>query len=489
MAKKNWLKKIIAISLSAFLVLAPDIRTVKADWVSDWIQQKTSESPNYFQGQQRGYFTLGSFSARWQHTQTFSPISISMPSIKVGCGGIDIFSGALGFVNPQYLVQQLQAMLQAAPAVAFDLALKTLCEQCSQTIKAIEAFIQKLNSLQFDACKTTRAAVFTLASAIDPEIAERNQAEADEAHQTLSGIGKMFTDIFRSEQSIPPSNPNIGTPASAQTNYYDMIKGCPSDIQYIFSRPNTTLLQQLANTVSLPYQYIDLIRGEVGDIQVAVASNAAGKLQLVIVPLPPCKQNDSTSIKDFYNGNVWAEDASGNCYNAGVMNLTTYVQNSMQSIINKMQNKGQGLTATEYGILQVSPISLYQTLKASILAGDINSTAATLSDLTVKAYALGAMEDLYVLAENLFYRMNKIIHSESMDSPDCKVDITAAHPELLDGFIKLILKKKEMITQDYQKSAQELAAINDIIQHYQDLKSIIDKQTAGVINRPAVATM
>ncbi|MEA2115340.1 MAG: conjugal transfer protein TraH, partial [Thermodesulfobacteriota bacterium] len=42
--------------------------TVSAAWVDDWLNQRTTTSPNYLAGQQRGYYSGGGFSARWPST-------------------------------------------------------------------------------------------------------------------------------------------------------------------------------------------------------------------------------------------------------------------------------------------------------------------------------------------------------------------------------------------------------------------------------------
>ena len=70
--------------------------------------------------------------------------SAQAPRFKVGCGGIDLFMGGFSFLNVNYLVQKFQKILQAAPAMAFDLALSTLCQQCSNIMKSLEALANEL---------------------------------------------------------------------------------------------------------------------------------------------------------------------------------------------------------------------------------------------------------------------------------------------------------------------------------------------------------
>lgn len=475
-------RKIVFIVSVIFLISSYQ---AEAGWVSDWVQQKTSVSPNYFQGQKRGYFTAGSYSARWQPSGTISPFGISAPSIKVGCGGIDIFGGAFNFVNPQYLVQQLQTMMQAAPAVAFDIALKTLCEQCSQTIKSIEAMIQRLNSLQFNACKTTKAAVFTLMSAISPEVKAKNRAMADETHSTLTGISDMFNNIVESEQSITATSPHTSQPAGAQSSYSDMIKDCPSDIKDVFATPNTTILEQIAKKLNFSQDYTNLIRGLVGDIEIIAAPNVKGKAELKIVPIPPCKQNKTTGIQDFYNGDVYAEDNGGYCSNAHTLNLIDHIQQNMVDIVDKMKS-GATLTSDEVSLIAVSPVSVYQAIKASVAAGTSSTVVALLSDMTAKAYAYGSMSDLYVQALQLLFKTREILAKKGNYGPNCQLSITGASVSAINDLIHTIYNKQQQIQENYMKSADEVNAIETMINNFKSAQEIVRRNTVHAVNSEAV---
>lgn len=145
---------LISIIMATFMLAG----NASAEWVDDWLTQRTTTSPNYFSGQQRGYYSGGSFSARWPNSVDY-PITVEMPRIKSGCGGIDVFMGGFSFMNTDYLVDKLQGILSGTASVAFDLGLKTLCEQCSNTIKNFEALSDKLNSMQIDECAAAKELV------------------------------------------------------------------------------------------------------------------------------------------------------------------------------------------------------------------------------------------------------------------------------------------------------------------------------------------
>jgi len=62
-------------------------------------------------------------------------------------------------MDSSYLVNKLQGILSGAASVAFDMALKTLCEQCANTIKNFEALSDQLNSMQIDDCAVSKELV------------------------------------------------------------------------------------------------------------------------------------------------------------------------------------------------------------------------------------------------------------------------------------------------------------------------------------------
>ncbi|BEH09855.1 hypothetical protein GSUET_14670 [Geobacter sulfurreducens subsp. ethanolicus] len=105
-----------------------------------------------------------------------------MLSIKSGCGGIDAFLGGFRFMNVDYLVQKLQRILSSTPAAAFDIAMKTLAPQVSDTIKSLEAIADRLNNIQLNDCKAAQALVAVASEPFSPIMSQsvKNECEAEE---------------------------------------------------------------------------------------------------------------------------------------------------------------------------------------------------------------------------------------------------------------------------------------------------------------------
>ena len=89
-------------------------------------------------------------------------------------------------MNVNYLVQMFQKILQAAPAMAFDLALSTLCQQCSNIMKGLESLANELNNLQMNECHDAKVLAAQIVSPFtdDPKV----EAEAQQNYSLVSGI-------------------------------------------------------------------------------------------------------------------------------------------------------------------------------------------------------------------------------------------------------------------------------------------------------------
>src|SRR3546814_10637619 len=64
-------------------------------------------SPGSFEDQTRGYLTAVGMSGRVDVHNDYL-MSLSLPKVKAGCGGIDMFLGGMSFLDPDYLVQKLE---------------------------------------------------------------------------------------------------------------------------------------------------------------------------------------------------------------------------------------------------------------------------------------------------------------------------------------------------------------------------------------------
>jgi hypothetical protein len=65
-----------------------------ASWAESWFDNATYSSPGSFDDQTRGYLTAGGMSGRVDVHNDYL-MSLTLPKIKAGCGGIDMFLGGM----------------------------------------------------------------------------------------------------------------------------------------------------------------------------------------------------------------------------------------------------------------------------------------------------------------------------------------------------------------------------------------------------------
>lgn len=431
-------------------------------WVDDWLQQKTTTSPNYFSGQQRGYYTAGGFSARWPSKVDY-PITVEMPRVKSGCGGIDVFLGGFSFLNADYLVDKLQSILENAPAVAFDLALKTLCEQCSNTIKNFEAMADKLNSMQIDECAASKELVGVVMDENgfhSTEVMRERLGTAIKENKLSQGVSEMW-DILTKEDEL---NNNVPQPADIAS----ITNGCNAEIKAVFLTGGS-LLANVGSKLSIPSGYTDLIRGLVGDVQL---SGPTGAYRVTYTP--PCSENNPDDLGAFATGTVYAKNSSGTCSQITDTNrdLTQYVTDTLTSIAQKLETKGT-LSADEQTFLETNPLAPLPILKTAVATETQEAAIASLAKLTAEAYALQMLSDLSQRAEIIAQKAKELLESTTgpsagQPSESCQAVIFAQHTDQdLSRMLDSIQQLQKSARESYVASSQELSTIMNYLKHMQ----------------------
>lgn len=362
--------------------------TTSGAWVDGWLQNYTQTGPGYFQGQQRGYFTGGSLSARWRLNNA-NPISIAPPRISAGCGGIDAFWGGFSFLDSDYFVNMGERMIQAAPAIAFDLALKTLDKETSDSISKAMEYIQKLNSIQMDECAMTQNVVTAVSEGDSSIVSDywMQQLSVQNAEQTTTRNQQETTEELRANDGVPPES------------LTEAIADCPADFRDIYG--GGSILENTADRAGMG-QYVDVFRGLVGDVVVTI-ERIDGNNQFIPVDISHCAQNDATDPSQIITENIYgknlpaANPAAGACSPDNSQTLREFVTVNMLTISQKLSQGSQAppLTQQERDFLNVTPLPVYQILLTATVKGTTNETINLLADPLAAAYANRIFSDLY----------------------------------------------------------------------------------------------
>lgn len=116
----------------------------------------TSTPAGVYEGQSRGFATGGSVSVRLPN-ETIQPVSVSLPHLRSGCGGVDLFLGAISYISADDLVRKMKTIGSSFASYAFMMALKTLCSPCENIMEKLEAASRSANSLNVETCKAGEA--------------------------------------------------------------------------------------------------------------------------------------------------------------------------------------------------------------------------------------------------------------------------------------------------------------------------------------------
>lgn len=399
-------KKKAAVIVTLAMITFPAV--ARSGWVDDWLTSKQSTGPSSFDGATRGYYNGGSFQAHWKNSNDYL-MTISKPHMKSGCGGIDIDVGGFGFLDVDYLVKKLQRIMSAAPAAAFDLALKAVSEQVAGTLKDLGSWADKLNQLQLDDCKASKALVATIASPASGLMSDKMQSEIKTAQTDFwqsSGAGDFYTKVsglFDSEQKSVATGAAMTAPTIQQTSN-GSISGCPQDIKDIYA--DGSILDNLGAKKSLDSTYIALIRGFIGDVEIITPTETGSTFLARTVP--GCDEN--ASAVSFITGGVQSKNTPRSaCSPIGDTNssLINYATNSLNSITGKMKSK-TAYTADDQNFLASLPSGTYMYLRSAVSSKMEQATVQELANITANAFAYYMLTDLFNKVDQMLSTLSHI---------------------------------------------------------------------------------
>lgn len=111
-----------------------------------------------YKGQSAGYYTLGNLYARTP-VKSINPVSIQLPSASGSCSDINLFKGALSFLDHHQLIETLKAIPNNAAGFAFQLGIETISPVISEKIEEMQSWIQKINAMNINSCETAQTLV------------------------------------------------------------------------------------------------------------------------------------------------------------------------------------------------------------------------------------------------------------------------------------------------------------------------------------------
>jgi len=158
------MKRIVASLLAVSLATAPtltrpaDLNGQMQAMFNDLGALGNVTSPGAFRGQAMNLYTGGALMMR-SPGRNYPLVSAQLPSLRAGCGGIDLFGGAFSFINKQQFVALLQNIGANAVGYAFKLALQSISPDIDKLLTELQDQINKINAMNINSCEAAQSLV------------------------------------------------------------------------------------------------------------------------------------------------------------------------------------------------------------------------------------------------------------------------------------------------------------------------------------------
>lgn len=419
----------------------------QADWVDSWYDAATYSGPDTFSTKNRHLITGGAFSVR-SRIKTDYPVTISLPKVKAGCGGIDAFMGGFSFLDGDYLVDKAQRMMQASAYVAVDMALKTMSKEFSDTIKSAEQIVNALNSIQLNECRAAKPLV-TAAINNDPEALKESLGEMVNAKQIRDATTRLWQE---SKENIDDNN------GKSPVDLTQEVAGCPADIKHFFQ--GGSVIEHVASKTGLS-EHADLMRGYFGDVIVSKKDNL-----FVAQPMQSCDENKNNT-EGFLYGNSYERNATtGACTKSTGKSVLETITDRINSLSNKIVDDGVLSSEDRAFAGKGSNLPILKMLQIAYDGGNIDDTKQTIINITAATYAMRVTDSFYYEAYKILKRVSDEVTSNPTTdntSNRCNMRVYSAPANQVRELLFTIREGRKELSLNVAVALEENSRFQDIV--------------------------
>jgi conjugative transfer pilus assembly protein TraH len=417
--------------LTAPLIFALTTNIAFADWTDDWFDNAVVDSPSSYDSQRRNFYSAGGIRARVDTSNDYLA-TVSLPRLKAGCGGIDLFMGGFAFLDEDYLVEKFQNMIQAAPAIAFNMALSTMSDKLANHVGKLESTTNWLNQLQLDDCAMSKTVIAEF-NKDDPDVMGAMWNEMTQGKSLNDALTRGYQE--QQERTVA----NEGRPTVDLT---DSIEDCPAEFRALVS--DGSMIENATRLAGME-EYADVIRGLLGDIEIATPDDA---LIPQVREVSACN-NDQMTVDDMLFGQTMARRSvadGGECYADANQSVLSITQNNLRGIANSMVGN-VALTPDQIGFIENNSfIPIFPILSQAIVPGNVDVEISSMSNIIGSAISYRIFNDLY---RNTTIFMNKAMIAGSPigthDAANTRCD-TKLFAHALDKFKRINDRLREYRT-------------------------------------------
>ena len=142
--------------------------------------------------------------------RNYNPGSVTLPSLKMGCGGIDLYAGSFSFISKSELVSMMKNIGSSAVSYAFKLALDSISPQINKTLTELQQTAQDLNAMNINSCEAGEA--------VARGVAGDWQRSAQYFAKVTAPVTGLFTDHSEAREAVQGDNAKVNAAISAVTD-------------------------------------------------------------------------------------------------------------------------------------------------------------------------------------------------------------------------------------------------------------------------------
>lgn len=341
-------------------------------------------SGQIIKAQSAGYLVGGSFYARVP-VRNIQLISLTLPDIKAGCGGIDAYLGAFSFINSDQLKAMAKQILSNAVGYAFDLALETLMPQ----VKSVKDFLMKLandvNNLNVSTCQAAQGIIGGLIP--------KSLAQSYDLCQKLGTENNVFADWAKARQ---------GCGVGGRTD--DVLNNPKSDIQKKQTPRNKNITWQSFNRIN---QVVSNDR-ELKELMMTIVGTVVYDKKGNMTVLPSLGANDNLINTLLYGGSttMYRCNDTSECLSPKKSDVTinqknalvSKVNETLSSIFDKVETDTK-LTSKEEQLILGTRVPLLAYVKDLAMLKMDKSSLLSLSEYISLDFAIGYIDGLIQTTE------------------------------------------------------------------------------------------
>ncbi len=340
--------------------------------------------PIAYQGQAAGYYSGGSIVLR-NRVKNIQLVNLDTPTLKTGCGGIDLFGGGFSFVNAQAITEFFQKIMSNAGGYMFTLALKTAVPEIEHAMQQMQKIAQEINASNFNSCEMAE----TLAGGMWP----RMKATQQHICKDLGNHSNIFSDWAEARQKC------------SEGKYNEVMDRAAKDPAY---EKAVIVNKNLIWDALVKNSYVGNLKEFFMSLSGTIVYGSEGQVN-IFTPLAK-DRNVLKAILEGGSAETYQCNESGKCLKPTKVQITISAENALYAKVNKTINELVSAVQADNGpldpklksFLEMVKIPLLKFISVHLMAGNaaMAMSIANYSEAISKSLLLQYMHEALQVVES-----------------------------------------------------------------------------------------